>query len=87
LKQEPEDLDMRYHFAIALRQSGANAEAIRELKELLQHIPSSSGLRYNLGLALENEGKSDEARSQLAEAVRLAPDDPKPKEALARLSR
>ena len=87
LKFEPDDYEMRYQLAIALRESKATPEAIRALQELLAAVPHSPGLHYNMGLALADAGKIEEARLHLAEAAARAPNDAKIKEAIERLGR
>ncbi len=67
-------------------EGGRAAEAVVQFQQALKANPNSAHAQYGLGVALAGAGKPREAAAALEAAARLAPRDPAPLQALARLS-
>jgi tetratricopeptide (TPR) repeat protein len=72
---------------LALKFLGRRKEAIQELRQAAHCNPEYAEIHLMLGSALAEEGHAREARHHLEQAALLAgPNDPRPREALGRLS-
>jgi membrane associated rhomboid family serine protease len=62
-----------------------DAEAERRFRSAVALDPEDAGYRYDLGIALQRQRRFPEALAEYREAARLAPGDPGPSDAAARL--
>jgi tetratricopeptide (TPR) repeat protein len=73
---------------LSLKQLGKRKEALAALRAAASRTPDLAEAHLHLGEMLAEDGRKDEARRSLERAVQVAsPDDPRPREALARLNR
>jgi tetratricopeptide (TPR) repeat protein len=64
------------NLSVALLRSGRSAEAVRQLRSLLERYPDHPEVWNHLGAALIQEGKLEEARGYLIRAVDRTPSSP-----------
>lgn len=69
----PEDPSLVFDLASTLAQTGANAEAEKQVSEYLRANPRESRAHYLLGLTLMRQQKYAEARAALIRYLELAP--------------
>lgn len=73
----PEDVDMRYAYALALEQSGELARAEEQLRQIMREYPDNASAYNALGYMLTiNDQRLAEAEQLIARALELQPGDP-----------
>jgi tetratricopeptide (TPR) repeat protein len=70
----PQDMEARYLLGMALRQSGAAADAIDVFTQLIQRAPQHFDAHNALGDALQAAGRVEEAIDRYRQAILLRPD-------------
>jgi tetratricopeptide (TPR) repeat protein len=80
---DPAQADARGNLAPLLVRMGRVDDAARELRRLVAEDPENAGALTNLGVVLLQQGRVEEARLYLTEALRLVPNLPQAREALA----
>ena len=74
LKQDPDDVTVRYELGEMLQQQGSIGEAVEHLRRVLEidpdHVPASAAM----GRALHAQGKAGEAIEHFRRALRLMPE-------------
>jgi VWFA-related protein len=76
LRLDPELPGLRLDLGIAYHAIGDEADAEAELREAVDHAPTSADAHNYLGIVLFQRGDPRAARDQFAAAARLAPKDP-----------
>jgi spermidine synthase len=71
--KDNENVSARYAAATALLESGKFADAVEQLRAVIQRAPESVQARNNLGVALASLGRLDEAIEQFQQALTLDP--------------
>jgi tetratricopeptide (TPR) repeat protein len=71
----------------ALQQLGKREEALDAFRAAVERGPNLADAHFYLGETLADAGQFAEARISLERAAELSPDDPRPKKALAKLSK
>src|SRR5262249_23345233 len=72
---------------MALRQLGKREKALQAFRAAVEREPNLTDAHFYLGETLAEAGQLDEARVSLQRAAELSPDDPRPKTALAKLTK
>jgi tetratricopeptide (TPR) repeat protein len=86
IARKPDHVLAHLSLGTALQYLGRREEAIAALRAAVECSPDSAEMYLHLGEALAEDGRRAEARVQLKRAAELArPDDPRPREALAKL--
>jgi len=88
LRQYPDDAAAHSGLGVALVAIGHAWEAVPHFEQVIRLLPNSALAHYNLGLALlDGLGRAEEAAAQFEIALKLQPDYPDAREALARSRR
>ncbi len=82
---KPDHAFAHLYLGLALQHLGRRAEAIESLRIAVRYSPESSDPHLHLGEALAADGRKEEALAELERAAELAREDPRPRQALARL--
>lgn len=77
VRDDREDAEALVLRARAFRHLGLNAEAERDLRQVVARNPSMPHARGELGVVLEIQGRAADALAEHQEAHRLAPGDPR----------
>ena len=72
-EEEPQDVNLQFRRANALRCEGRTGEAMAVYRRLLARRPDCAEIYNNLGLALQDEGRLDEAAGNYRHALLLNP--------------
>jgi tetratricopeptide (TPR) repeat protein len=72
---------------MALRQLGKREKALQAFRAAVEREPNLTDAHFYLGETLAEAGQLDAARVSLQRAAELSPDDPRPKTALAKLTK
>lgn len=75
LDLDPDNIEARYHAALAALATGRPEEGIDGLRRLRQQVPGHTGATYNLGRALQAGGQVAESREVLTEFRQLSQRD------------
>jgi tetratricopeptide (TPR) repeat protein len=82
---QPDHAFAHLYLGLALQHLGRRAEAIDALRDAVSCSPESSDPHLHLGEVLAEDGQKEAALAELGRAAELAGDDPRPRQALARL--
>ncbi len=85
IRRAPKDLDARLKLGELLGRSGQYQAALEQYSQALAIDPRAAEARFGYAGALVGLGRVREAIDSLSESVRLYPDEPRFKEALARV--
>ena len=72
IEQDPNDSFSRYALALEYAKGGADAEAVRELREVISRDPEYVAAYYHLGRILSRMGNSADARKVLNKGLEVA---------------
>lgn len=83
LGRRPDDWQLHYNFAHLLADLKDHAAAAEEMSKVVALLPCHPQMRFVFGTALARAGKLSEAAAVFREAVRLDPEEPAHRQALA----
>jgi tetratricopeptide (TPR) repeat protein len=86
-KLKPDHAEAYLFWGLSLKYLGKPADAEAPLREGVACRPSFVELHLALGEVLRENGKREEAKTYLENARKLAPNDPRPRDALERLGK
>ncbi|HVS40357.1 MAG TPA: tetratricopeptide repeat protein [Gemmataceae bacterium] len=84
-QRKPDHAMAHYYHGLALEKLGRRSEAIAALRTAARCRPEVVDIQLDLGKALAEDGRHAEAEAHLRQACDLAPDDARPRDALAKL--
>ncbi|MCB9527287.1 MAG: tetratricopeptide repeat protein [Myxococcales bacterium] len=85
LHHHPEHIDGHYHYGESRLRLGQLGPSIAEFEWVLRRAPAHVDALLALARAQSWDGRAHEARQTLERALAAAPDDPRPRAAIARL--
>jgi tetratricopeptide (TPR) repeat protein len=72
LSEDPNDSFSRYALALELEKEGRSADAVVQLREVIERDRSYVGAYYHLGRLLARDDRADEARETLERGLAAA---------------